>query len=565
MKLIECVPNFSEGRDLSKIKAITNSIESIDEITLLDVDPGPDTNRTVVTFIGPPEAVEQAIFLGIKTASEVIDMSKHKGTHPRIGATDVCPLIPISNVSDKECIDLSKKIAKRVGDELGIPVFLYEKSSTKNYRKKLPDIRRGEYEGLAKKLNNPKWKPDYGSATFNPFTGATILGVRDFLIAYNINLNTRDHRLATDIAFEIRESGRSKRIPNPKSSNLLDGEIVRNPDGSPVKVKGLFKDVKAVGWYVDIYKRAQISINFNNYKVSSIHDVFDAACELAEKRGVRVTGSELVGLVPEDALLMAGNHYLKKQHRSLGIPKEDIIETAVQSLGLNDVVPFNPSKKIIEYSIINDEKKLSSLRMTEFIDELSRNSVAPGGGSASALVGSLGASLLSMVASLTHEKKDYINIKNEMGDIGLEAQSLKNRLTTLIDEDTNAFNQLIKMNRLPDSTPSESKYKKESIKKANEYAIAVPYEVASLCFCVLEIAKNLVEKGNPNSISDVEVASEAALGGLRGAAMNVLINLKGIDDKIYAKKTVKDIQILIKKAESLHKKIFNKSINTINK
>ena len=255
MKLIECVPNFSEGRDLSKIKAITNSIESIDEITLLDVDPGPDTNRTVVTFIGPPEAVEQAIFLGIKTASEVIDMSKHKGTHPRIGATDVCPLIPISNVSDKECIDLSKKIAKRVGDELGIPVFLYEKSSTKNYRKKLPDIRRGEYEGLAKKLNNPKWKPDYGSATFNPFTGATILGVRDFLIAYNINLNTRDHRLATDIAFEIRESGRSKRIPNPKSSNLLDGEIVRNPDGSPVKVKGLFKDVKAVGWYVDIYKR----------------------------------------------------------------------------------------------------------------------------------------------------------------------------------------------------------------------------------------------------------------------------------------------------------------------
>jgi len=565
MKLIECVPNFSEGHDLSKIKAITDSIESIDEITLLDVDPGPDTNRTVVTFIGSPEAVEQAIFFGIKTASEVIDMTKHKGTHPRIGATDVCPLIPIRNISDKECVDLTKKIAKRVGIELGIPVFLYEKSSAKKYRKRLPDIRRGEYEGLAKKLKDPKWKPDYGSAKFNPVSGATILGVRDFLIAYNINLNTKDHRLATDIAFELRESGRSKRTPNPESSNLLDGEIVRNPDGSPVKVKGLFKDVKAVGWYVDIYKRAQISINFSNYKVSSIHEVFDAACELAEKRGIRVTGSELVGLVPEDALLMAGNHYLKKQRRSLGIPKEDIIETAVQSLGLNDVVPFKPSKKIIEYSINKKENKLSSLSVAKLIDELSRNSVAPGGGSASALVGSLGASLLSMVASLTHEKKDYINIKNEMEEIGLESQSLKDRLALLIDEDTNAFNQLMKMNRLPDSTPSESKYKKKSIIKANEYAIEVPFEVASLCLRVLEISKNLVEKGNPNSISDVEVASEAALGGLRGAAMNVLINLNGIDDKSYSIKKEKDIQILIEKAESLHKEIFNQSINTINK
>jgi len=563
MKLIECVPNFSEGKDLSKIRVITNAIESIDGITLLDVDPGPDTNRTVVTFVGSPTAVEKAAFLGIKTASEVIDMSKHKGTHPRIGATDVCPLIPVSNVSDKECIEISIRIGKRVGDELGIPVYLYEKSSKKQYRKRLPDVRKGEYEGLGKKLKDPKWRPDYGLTKFNSVTGATIIGARDFLIAYNINLNTRDHRLATDIAFELRESGRSKRIPNRDSINLLDGEIVRNSDGSPVKIKGLFKEVKAVGWYVDIYKRAQISINFNNYKVSSIHEVFDAACKLAEERGLRVTGSELVGLVPQDALLMAGNHYLKKQRRSLGIPKEDIIEIAIQSLGLNDVVSFKPEEKIIENAISKTNHELSSLSITKFIDELSRNSVAPGGGSVSALVGSLGASLSSMVASLTHEKKDFVKIKNEMEKIGFEAQSLKDRLTFLIDEDTNAFKQLIKMNRLPESTSMESKYKKESIRKANEYAIEVPFEVAFLCLRILEIAKSLVEKGNPNSVSDAGVASEVALSGVRGAAMNVLINLQGLGNNAYCNEKEKNVRDLIKKAEALHKDIFKKTLNTI--
>ena len=563
MKLIECVPNFSEGKDLSKIRVITNAIESIGGITLLDVDPGSDTNRTVVTFVGSPTAVEEAAFLGIKTASEVIDMSKHKGTHPRIGATDVCPLIPVSNVSDEECIEISIRIAKRVGNELGIPVYLYEKSSKKKYRKRLPDVRKGQYEGLVKKLKDPKWRPDYGSTKFNSASGATIIGARDFLIAYNINLNTRDHRLATDIAFELRESGRSKRIPNPDSLNLLDGEIVRNPDGSPVKIKGLFKEVKAVGWYVDLYKRAQISINFNNYKVSSIHDVFDAACKLAEERGARVTGSELVGLVPQDALLMAGNHYLKKQSRSLGIPKEDIIEIAIQSLGLNDVVSFKPEDKIIENAISKTNHELSSLTIRKFVDELSRNSVAPGGGSVSALVGSLGASLSSMVASLTHEKKDFTKLKNEMDKIGLKSQSLKDRLTFLIDEDTNAFKQLMKMNRLPESTPMESKYKKESIKKANEYAIEVPFEVASLCLRILEIAKILVEKGNPNSVSDVGVASEVALSGVRGAAMNVLINLQGLGNSAYCKKKEKNVRDLIKKAETLHNDIFKKTLNTI--
>ena len=359
MKLVECIPNFSEGRDASKIKEITDSIESVDGITLLDVDPGSDTNRTVVTFIGNPKAVEKAAFLAIKTASRVIDMTQHEGAHSRIGATDVCPFVPINDFSDKDCIQLSKNVAKRVGNELNIPIYLYEKSAKKQYRSSLPDIRKGEYESLPEKLNDPKWKPDYGPKKFNAKTGATIIGSRDFLIAYNINLNTKDKRLATDIAFEIRESGRSKRIPNPKSSNLLDGQIVRNPDGSPVKIPGMFKDVKAVGWYIDTFKQAQISINFNNYKVSTIHDVFDAACRLAEQRGLRVTGSELVGLVPKEALLMAGKHYLKKQNKSLGVPEDDIIDTAIMSLGLNDVVPFDPDQKVIE-SVIKIKGDLST-------------------------------------------------------------------------------------------------------------------------------------------------------------------------------------------------------------
>ena len=564
MKLVECIPNFSEGRDASKIKEITDSIESVDGITLLDVDPGSDTNRTVVTFIGNPEAVEKAAFLAIKTASRVIDMTQHNGTHSRIGATDVCPFVPINDFSDKDCIQLSKNVAKRVGNELNIPIYLYEKSAKKQYRSSLPDIRKGEYESLPEKLNDPKWKPDYGPKKFNAKTGATIIGSRDFLIAYNINLNTKDKRLATDIAFEIRESGRSKRIANPKSSNLLDGQIVRNPDGSPVKIPGMFKDVKAVGWYIDTFKQAQISINFNNYKVSTIHDVFDAACRLAEQRGLRVTGSELVGLVPKEALLMAGKHYLKKQNKSLGVPEDDIINTAIMSLGLNDVVPFDPDQKVIE-SVIKIKGELSSSTLSDFVDELSRNSFAPGGGSVSALAGSLGASLISMVANLTHDKKDFFDLKKEMNKVGLEIQSLKDDLLLLVDEDTKAYNEVLATSRLSASSEKELRQKKKLIFEANQYAINVPFKVMSLSLKVLELGKNLVTKGNPSSVSDVGVASEVALAATRGAAMNVLINLINIENSKDRALKENEVLELTKKAESIHQFIYKKTLKIINK
>ena len=565
MKLIECVPNFSEGKDLAKVKAITDAIESVDGITLLDVDPGADTNRTVVTFVGNPDAVSEAAYLGIKMAAEVIDMSKHKGTHPRMGATDVCPFIPISNVSNEECIDLSKEIGQRVGEELSIPVYLYEYSAQTPERKSLPDIREGEYEGLAEKLKDIKWKPDFGPAKFNVAAGATVMGMRDFLIAYNINLNTKDHRLATDIAFEIRESGRSKRKPDPDSLNLLDGEIIRNSDGSPVKVPGMFKEVKCVGWYIDTFKRAQISINFNNYKVSSIHDVYDAACKLADERGIRVTGSELVGLIPLEAILMAGRHYLAKQRRTVGVPEEDIIQAAVQSLGLNDVTPFIAEEKIIEYAVKESDDELMSMSAQGFVNELSTNSPAPGGGSVSALAGSLGAALSSMVAALTHEKKGFIALKPEMDKIGVEAQTIKDRLSFLVDEDTNAFNNVMEANRMPASNDDEAKVKDRAIRKANEYAIDVPYEVANLCKRVIELADILVEKGNPNSVSDAGVAGEVALAGLRGASMNVLINLPSIDDEEYRSEKRKEVDGLIQAAEALHKIVYKKTLNIINK
>ena len=351
MKLIECVPNFSEGRNKSKIDEIIASIKESSKPTILDVDMGFDTNRTVITIIGSPSEVLNGVFNGIKKASKIIDMRKHTGTHPRIGSTDVCPLIPIKNVSEEECIKLSLKLGKRIGEELGIPVYLYEKSSNLPFRKKLPDIRLGEYEGLEKKLSSKEWIPDFGPSKMNHFNGATIVGCRDFLIAYNINLNTRNPRIATDIAFELREIGRSKRVPNPLSKNLLDGEIVRDEFGKAVKVPGKFKDVKGIGWFVTEFDQAQISINLNNYKVSTIHEVYDEANKLANERGLIVTGSEVVGLIPLDALIMAGKYYLQKQQRPTGLPEADIIETAVQSLGLNNVVKFNKNEKIIEYAI----------------------------------------------------------------------------------------------------------------------------------------------------------------------------------------------------------------------
>ena len=563
-KLVECVPNFSEGRDQNKIGDIVKQMSDVPGITVLDVDPGPDTNRTVVTIVGSPEAVGEAAFQGIKRASEVLDMSQHSGTHPRMGATDVCPFIPVSDVTIEECVELSKQVGNRVGDELGIPVFLYEKSAQKDNRVKLPDIRKGEYEGLAEKLTDANWKPDFGPAKLHIKAGATVMGCREFLIAYNINLNTKDHRLATDIAFELREAGRSKRTPNPHSKNLLDGEIVRNEDGSPVKVPGMFKDVKGIGWYVDIYNRAQISINFNNFKVSTIHDVFDAACILASERGIMVTGSELVGLIPLEAMLMAGRHYLNKQNRSLGVPTADIVECAVQSLGLNDVTEFDPNVKIIDYAVQSEDRPLMNLVGKEFVEELSTNSPAPGGGSVSALAGALGAALSSMVAALSHEKKELLDLKPEMDEIGIEAQNLKDRLSFLVDEDTNAFNKVMDANRLSATNDEEQSAKNQAIEIANKYAIEIPMETAKKCFRVIELADTLVEKGNPNSVSDAGVAAEVALAGVSGACMNVLINLTSVEDESYCDDMKNKVEDIMEKAESLQKVVFEKTMNIIN-
>ena len=562
-KLIECVPNFSEGRDTEKINIILDHIRQVEQVTVLDVDPGKDTNRTVVTLVGPPEAIAEAAFQGIKIASEVIDMSKHSGTHPRMGATDVCPFIPINGVSEEECVELSKQVGKRVGEELNIPIYLYERSAQNPKRKKLPDIRKGEYEGLTDKLADPEWKPDYGPTKLHVKGGATVIGCRDFLIAYNINLNTRDHRLATDIAFELREAGRSKRIPNPNSKNLLDGDIVRHEDGKPVKVPGIFKEIKAIGWYVDSFKRAQISINFNNYKISTIHNVFDEACRLASERGIRVTGSELVGLIPLEAVLMAGTYYLKKQNRSIGVPVNDIIECAIQSLGLNDVAPFIINEKIIDYAVDNGDQKEQTMIDTKFLNELSTNSPAPGGGSVAALAGSLGAALSSMVAALTHEKKEMLDSKPLMDKIGVEAQQLKDRLAVLVEEDTQAFNKVMEANRLPAITDEEKDIKKESLDSANKYAIQIPLETAKKCLRVIELSEELVTNGNPNSVSDAGVAAEVALAGLRGACMNVMINLAEIDDTSYCEALQNEVDSLIKNGESIHKKVFEKTVSII--
>ena len=562
-KLIECVPNFSEGRDKSKIDDIISSMNKNADITVLDVDMGFDTNRTVVTIVGSPDQIIEAAFYGIKRASEIINMKEHSGTHPRLGSTDVCPLIPINNVSDDECIQLSYSLGQRLGEELKLPVYLYEKSAKNSYRKRLPDIRKGEYEGLEEKISDKAWIPDYGPSKIHKFAGATVVGCRDFLIAYNINLNTKDHRLATDIAFELREVGRSQRIKNPKSNNLLDGEIVRDHNGKAIKVAGKFKDVKGIGWYVSEFSRAQISINFNNYKKSTIYDVFDEACKLATERGLRVTGSELVGLIPKDALIAAGEHYLKKQKRSIGVPETDIIECAIQSLGLNDVTKFDTNTKIIEYAVQNEGRTLIRLKSEDFIKELSRNSPAPGGGSVSALLGAYGSGLSSMVSALSYEKKELFSNREILNQIGKEAQVLKDKLSWLVDEDTIAFNQVIKANRLPSLSKEEKLKKTKEVLIANKYALEIPLETAKNCLRILEIIKKLIKKCNLNSISDLGVASEASFAGIRGACMNVLINIASINDDIYSKAKKKEVDAIISKAEKIHLKNYDEIMRLI--
>ena len=475
MKLIECVPNFSEGSNKDVIKQIITVIESVHNITLLDVDSGINTNRTVVTFIGDPSSVVEAAFLAIEKASQLIDMNKHKGQHARMGSTDVCPFIPISNVSIDECIKYSNILAEKVSKELEIPIFLYELSAKNKNRTNLADIRDGEYEGLSSKLQEKGWEPDYGNRVPHPTSGATVIGVRNFLIAYNINLNTKDKKIATDIALDIREQGRNKRNKN--------GKFIRDKYGIPIKKPGKFKSCKAVGWFIEEYGQAQVSINLTNFKKTGIHNVFDEIRKQANKRGVRVTGSEIVGLIPLDSIISSGQYYLKKQNKSTGIPEINIIEIAIKSLGLNDITPFIPSDKIIEYKLKNESNKLVQMKIDNFIDELSSDSPAPGGGSVSALSGALAAALTAMVANLTFGKKKWSKLYTKMCTLANNAQNLKYKLLKLIDKDTDAFNKIVESYKLSDSSE-----KNDLIEISFKNATDIPFNTLKLCIEVLNIS-----------------------------------------------------------------------------
>ncbi|MCI4446089.1 MAG: glutamate formimidoyltransferase [Candidatus Aminicenantes bacterium] len=541
MKIVECVPNFSEGRDKEKIQAIAREIESTPEVRLLDVDPGQATNRTVITFIGPPEAVREAAFKAIKKAAELIDMRQHKGAHPRLGATDVCPFVPVSEVTMEECVRLAHELARQVAEELSLPVYLYEEAATRPERKNLANIRAGEYEGLEEKLKDPNWKPDYGQPVFNPKSGATVIGAREFLIAYNINLNTRDKKIAQEIASYLRESGRPKKDKN--------GNLVYDKQGQKVVLPGKFKAVKAVGWYIDEYGLAQISINFTNYKITPPHIVFDEACRLAEKFGVRVTGSELVGLIPKEALLLAGRHYLEKQGKSAGVPEKELIRIAVRSLGLGDIVPFDPMKKVIEYQIPPDPKSLIRMKVDEFVDELSMDSPAPGGGSVAAMCGSLSAALSSMVANLTVGKKGYEEFFPRLKELAVKAQKLKDELLQAVDLDTKAFNKVMDAFRRPKATEEQIKEREQAIEQANKEATLIPLSVLEKSVELSELAREAATYGNKNSVSDAGVAGLTARACGLGAYYNVKINLPNIKDEKFKQKTMKSAEELKKKLE----------------
>lgn len=518
MKLIECVPNFSEGRDRAVIDAIAASIATTPGAVLLDVDPGAATNRTVVTFVGEPEAVEEAAFRAIKTAAGLIDMTGHRGEHPRMGATDVCPFIPVQGVTMDDCVAVAKSLGRRVGEELGIPVYLYEAAATRPERRSLADIRKGEYEALPEKLKEASFAPDFGPARFHPKSGATVIGAREFLIAYNINLNTRDKKPANAIAQAIREAGKTK----------------RNPDGTTTTVPGRFKECRAVGWYIEEFGRAQVSINLTNYRVTPLHDVFDAVCDEAGKLGLRVTGSELVGLIPREALLAAGDHYLGKQGRTSGVPEKERVHTAVLSLGLSDLAPFDPQLKVIEYRYAGAPKGLAAMTLQDFADELSSSSPAPGGGSVAALCGALSASLSAMVAALTWSKAGLEPARPAMQAAGADAQRLKDWFLDAVDRDTTAFHAVLSASRMPKRSPEEVAARSAVLELASQGAAKVPLEVLEATTQALELALQVAKEGNPNSVSDAGVAGACALAAAEGASLNVRINVPSLTDRTVA-------------------------------
>jgi glutamate formiminotransferase/formiminotetrahydrofolate cyclodeaminase len=548
-KLVECVPNFSEGRNPQIIQAITRAIESVSQVKLLDVDPGADTNRTVVTFIGPPEAVLAAAFQGIKTAADFIDMRQHLGAHPRMGATDVCPFVPVSGVTMEACVQLAQQLGERVGRELGIPVFLYEAAATKPERRNLAEIRKGEYEGLAEKLADPEWSPDFGPATFNAKSGATVIGAREFLIAYNVNLNTRDKKLAHEIALNIREGGRRQRDDS--------GKVLRNDTGDFITQSGTLKAVKAVGWYIQEYGQAQVSMNLVNKEMTPPHLAFDECCRQAENLGLRVTGSELVGLIPLQAMLDAGRHYLKKQGKSAGVPDAELIHVAVQSMGLNDISAFDPAKKIIEYQVADPVGPLAQMSVAAFADETSTDSPAPGGGSISALAGALGAALAAMVANLTIGKKGYETVWESLKSLAEAGQEFKKFFIRAIDADTEAFNKVMAAFSLPKKTPEQKEHRARVVETATKAAIEVPFSVMQQGVACLEKLQPIAETGNSNALSDVGVAALLLRSATEGAFLNVKINLPGVSDPAFVQNYHQEAERLLSLARIGERNVLN--------
>ena len=537
-KLIECVPNFSEGRELDVIRQITGTIESVDGVSLLDVDPGASTNRTVVTFVGGPEATVEAAFRAIQKAAELIDMRKHKGAHPRMGATDVCPFIPVSNVSWEEAIACAKQLGRRVGEELNIPVYLYEKAAKDESRANLSVIRAGEYEGFFEKIRQREWKPDFGPAALNEKSGATVIGARDFLVAYNVNLNTKAVRRANSVAFDVREQGRVKTEDDTPS-----GKPVVDANGEAVRIPGMLKHVKAIGWFVKEYGIAQVSMNLTNIEETPLHVAFDTCVEAASKRGLRVTGSEIVGMVPKKCLVDAGRYFLRKQKWSEGASEEELIDMAVRSMGLSELKPFDPKEKVIEFKIESDSgKSLLKMNLREFCNETLSDSPAPGGGSVAALMGALGASLGGMVANLSAGKRGWDDKIKYFSDWAVKAQQLKDELLALVDEDTAAFNKVMDAFGLPKESAEEKSARSAAVEQATKYAAEIPLKVMEMASRSYELLSEMAEKGNPASISDVGVGALATRACIGGAALNVRINLAGLKDEKFKSALLKKLQ-----------------------
>ena len=549
-QLIECVPNFSEGRDMNVINQITDEIRNSAGVRLLDVDPGEATNRTVVTFVGEPEAVMEAAFRAVRKASQLIDMRQHHGAHPRSGATDVLPLVPVAGITLEECAELARKLAKRLADELEIPCYCYEAAALKPERKNLAVVRRGEYEAIPERINDPAEAPDFGARPFDEGvarTGCTNVGARDFLIAVNYNLNTTSTRRANAIAFDVREKGRPAREGNP-----ITGKVKLDENGKKIMIPGTLKGTKGIGWYIEEYGIAQVSMNITNINVTPLHVAFDEVCRCAQNRGVRVTGTEIVGLVPERTLLEAGRYFLEKQQRSTGIPKEDIIKIAIKSLGLSDLKPFNPREKVIEYLLEDensDDKALVKMTVKGFAEETSRESPAPGGGSVAAYMGALGAALGTMVANLSSHKPGWDDRWEEFSRWADKGQALSDELLVLVDEDTRAFNKIMEAFGLPKKTDEDKRLRSEAIQAATLFATQVPLQTMQAAFGAFELCQAMAEQGNPNSVSDAGVGALAARAAVLGAGLNVKINAASLKDRETADKMIAEAEQLIAEAQ----------------